>query len=68
MTRSKREILRKRRHSRISISAIVRVDLIIFFAAIYQYDFKKKKIKNTWRAHVLTIRRTVDAFLTRILG
>lgn len=69
MTRSKREILRKRRHSRISISAIVRVDLIIFLQqAIYQYDFKKKKIKNTWRAHVLTIRRTVDAFLTRILG
>lgn len=33
MIRSKREILRKRRHSRISISAIVRVDLIIFFAA-----------------------------------
>lgn len=44
MTRSKREILRKRRHSRISISAIVRVDLIIFLQqAIYQYDFKKKK-------------------------
>lgn len=65
---TKREILRKRRHSRISILAIVRVDLIIFLQqAIYQYDFKKK-IKNTWRAHVLTIRRTVDAFLTRILG
>lgn len=47
MTRSKREILRKRRYSRISISAIVRVDLIIFLQqAIYQYDFKKKNKKH----------------------
>lgn len=67
MTRSKREILRKRRYSRISISAIVRVDLIIFLQR-YINTTSKKKIKNTWRAHVLTIRRTVDAFLTRILG